>query len=188
DTIYAVIRGTGVTNDGAAKVSFTAPSVDGQAAAVRQALDQAGIDARSIGYIEAHGTGTPLGDPVEIAGLTAAFRADTAETNFCAIGSVKSNVGHLEAASGAAGLIKAVLALRHGQLPPTLHYHSANPQIDFERSPFRVNDRLVDWPSGNEPRRAGVSSLGVGGTNAHVVLEEPPAVSSSEPTRTEQLL
>ena len=188
DTIYAVIRGVGVSNDGAAKVSFTAPSVDGQAAAVRQALEQSEVDARTISYIEAHGTGTPLGDPIEIAGLTAAFRGDTSDAGFCAIGSVKTNIGHLEAAAGAAGLIKTVLALQHSQLPPTLHFHAPNGQIDFAASPFVVQDRLTDWPRGSSPRCAGVSALGVGGTNAHVVLEEPPVVASGQSARTSQLL
>ena len=185
DHIYAVIRGCGLTNDGSGKAGFTAPSVDAQAAAIEMALNEAGVDADTIGYVECHGTATPLGDPIEIAALTKAFRQTTPERQFCAIGSVKSNMGHLDAAAGAAGLIKTALALKHGVLPPTLHYKSPNPHIDFAASPFFVNAALKEWRPGPEPRRAGVSALGVGGTNAHVVLEEappiPPAKEESGP-------
>ncbi len=174
DTIYAVIRGTAVNNDGARKMSYTAPAVDGQAEVISTALGVAGFDARSIDYVEAHGTATPLGDPIEIAALTKAFRAETADSGFCAIGSVKSNLGHLDVASGVVGLIKTTLAINEGVIPPTLHYEHANPNIDFERSPFYVNNRLRPWDTTGSARRAGVSSFGVGGTNAHVVLEEPP--------------
>lgn len=181
DQIYAVIRGVGMNNDGATKIGFTAPSAEGQAVAIEQALALAGVDARDIGYVECHGTATPLGDPIEVAGLTRAFRKTTDERQFCALGSVKTNVGHLDAAAGVTGLIKTTLALRHAKLPPTLHYATPNPQIDFPASPFFVNTALGDWPAGQGPRRAGVSSFGVGGTNVHVVVEEaPPADASSE--------
>ncbi len=175
DHIYAVILGCGVNNDGAAKVGFTAPSIDGQAAAIEQALAQAGVDARSIGYVECHGTATPLGDPIEIAALTKAFRRTTAALQYCAIGSVKGNIGHLDAAAGVTGLIKTALMLRHSRFVPSLHFRHPNPQIDFAGSPFFVAAEAAEWTTGSEPRRAGVSSLGVGGTNAHVVLEQRPA-------------
>ena len=174
DHIYAVIRGSGITNDGASKVGFTAPSVAGQAGAVEMALAAAGVDARSISYVECHGTATPLGDPIEVAGLTKAFAAGTSDVQFCAIGSVKSNIGHLDTAAGVAGLIKAALSLEHAQIPPTLHYKRPNPQIDFSQTPFFVNDKLRPWTAGSGPRRAGVSAFGVGGTNVHVILEEAP--------------
>ncbi|MDP8984155.1 MAG: acyltransferase domain-containing protein, partial [Pseudomonadota bacterium] len=174
DHVYAVIRGNGVNNDGASKVGFTAPSIAGQAAVIEMALATAGVDARSISYVECHGTATPMGDPIEVAGLTKAFRASTADTQFCAIGSVKSNVGHLDAAAGVTGLIKTALALDHGQLPPTAHYRRPNSQIDFASTPFFVNDTLHPWTRASGPRRAGVSAFGVGGTNVHVILEEAP--------------
>ena len=172
DTIYAIVKGSAINNDGALKASFTAPSVDGQAAVIAEALANAGVSADTIGYLEAHGTGTPLGDPIEIQALTKAFRATTARSGFCPIGSVKSNVGHLDAAGGIAGFLKAVLALHHRQIPPSLHFTQPNPQIDFPNSPFYVNTVLADWPrASSHPRRAGVSSFGFGGTNVHVVLE-----------------
>jgi amino acid adenylation domain-containing protein len=174
DHVYALIRGCGINNDGASKVGFTAPSVDGQAAVIEMALGAAGVDARSIGYVECHGTATPLGDPIEIAGLSKAFAASTDERQFCALGSVKGNVGHLDAAAGVTGLIKTALSLQHGRLPPSLHYRRANPQIDFAATPFYVNAALTPWPAGPVARRAGVSAFGVGGTNVHVVLEEAP--------------
>jgi len=174
DHIYAVIRGSGVNNDGASKVGFTAPSVAGQAACIEMALAAAGVDARSISYVECHGTATPLGDPIEVAGLTEAFRAGTSDVQFCAIGSVKSNVGHLDTAAGVTGLIKAALSLKHRQIPPTLHYRRPNTQIDFARTPFFVNAKLSAWTQASGPRRAGVSAFGVGGTNVHVILEEAP--------------
>jgi amino acid adenylation domain-containing protein len=188
DQIYAVIKGVGLSNDGSAKGSFSAPSVDGQAEAIAQAHAFAGFDVGTISYVEAHGTGTPLGDPIEIAGLTQAFRAGTEKKQFCAIGSVKSNIGHLDTAAGAAGLIKTVLALKHKQLPPSLHFTKPNPRIDFENSPFYVNAKLTEWKTNGTPRRAGVSSFGLGGTNAHVVLEEAPAAKPSAPSRESQLL
>ena len=181
DAIYAVIRGVGVNNDGGDKASFGAPSVRGQAAVIRQALDSAGVSAASIGYVEGHGTATPLGDPIEVAALDRAFAEDGAAPGSCWLGSVKSNFGHLNAASGIAGLIKAALALHHERIPATLHYRTPNPQIDFSASAFRVADRQMAWPRGGEPRRAGVSSFGVGGTNAHVILEEAPPMPASGP-------
>jgi acyl transferase domain-containing protein/acyl carrier protein len=188
DAIQAVIKGTAINNDGALKVGYTAPSVEGQASVIEEALAVAQVEPETIGYIEAHGTGTALGDPVEIAALTQAFRRDTDKKSFCAIGSVKTNIGHLDAAAGVAGLIKTVLALKHRQLPPSLHFEQANPNIDFANSPFFVNTKLGAWSAGDSPRRAGVSSFGIGGTNAHVVLEEPPAASSSGAARPFQLL
>lgn len=174
DTIYAVIRGSAINNDGSSKAGFTAPSVDGQAEVIALAHALAAIEPESITYVEAHGTGTPLGDPIEVAALTEAFRAGTSARGFCAIGSVKSNIGHLDTAAGVAGLIKTVLALHHRLLPATLHYTQPNPQVAFEDSPFYVNTRTTEWKAGRTPRRAGVSSFGIGGTNAHVVLEEAP--------------
>ena len=187
DQIYAVIRGAALNNDGSAKVSFTAPSVDGHAEVIALAQALAGVAPETISYIEAHGTGTPLGDPIEIAGLTQAFRAGTDARGFCAIGAVKTNIGHLDAAAGVAGLIKTALALRHGYLPGNLHFTAPNPKLELEGSPFRIATEGRAWPTGETPRRAGVSSFGVGGTNAHVVLEEcgPPllrAASQSQPT------
>ncbi len=179
DTIYAVIRGVGLNNDGADKASFTAPSVSGQAGAIRMALDHAGIDARSIGYVEAHGTGTALGDPIEVAGLTRAWREDTADSGYCTLGSLKGNLGHTVAAAGVLGLIKTALSLHHELVPATLHYGSPNPQIDFSATPFVVSASNTAWPRSATPRRAAVSSFGVGGTNAHVVIEEGPARASA---------
>ncbi|MEX2594096.1 MAG: amino acid adenylation domain-containing protein [Anditalea sp.] len=170
DTIHAVIKGVGVNNDGGGKGSFTAPSAEGQAGAISMAINDAQMDPAFIGYVEAHGTGTPLGDPIEMEGLGLAFGPQL-EKQYCAIGSVKSNMGHLTAAAGVAGFIKTVLALRHQQIPPSLGYARPNPNIDFKNSPFYVNQKLQDWKS-EGPRRAGVSSFGVGGTNVHVVLEE----------------
>ncbi|HKC46589.1 MAG TPA: aminotransferase class III-fold pyridoxal phosphate-dependent enzyme [Gemmatimonadales bacterium] len=189
DTIYAVIKGAALNNDGNTKVSFTAPSVDGHAQVISMAQALAGIDPETISYIEAHGTGTPLGDPVEIAGLTQAFRAGGARGKaYCAIGSLKTNVGHLDAAAGIGGLIKATLALHHRLLPASLHFTSPNPKLGLEDSPFYVNARLQSWRPGATPRRAGVSSFGVGGTNAHVVLEEAPAAEPRDPARNRQLM
>ncbi len=174
DRIYAVIKGSAANNDGARKVGFTAPSVEGQAQAIAEALLVAGVPFDSISYVEAHGTATPMGDPIEIEALTQAFREGTARTQFCGIGSVKSNIGHCGAASGIAGLIKTALAMHHRRIPPTLHFESPNPAIDFESSPFYVVSQLQDWDVVGGPRRAGVSSFGMGGTNVHVVLEEAP--------------
>ncbi|MEO1298631.1 MAG: acyltransferase domain-containing protein, partial [Cyanobacteria bacterium J06636_16] len=173
DTIYAVIKGSAVNNDGAEKVSLTAPSVTGQAAVIAAALKNARVDPATISYIEAHGTGTALGDPIEVAALNKVFGQTAAErSDRCAIGSVKTNIGHLDAAAGIAGLIKTVLALKHQQIPPSLNFQQPNPQIDFANSPFTVQSQLSDWPCNGMPRRAGVSSFGMGGTNVHVVLEE----------------
>jgi len=189
DTIYGVIRGAAVNNDGAKKASFTAPSVVGQAMVIATAQAVAGVDPRTITYVETHGTATPLGDPIEVEGLTRAFRAKTQDTGFCAIGSVKSNVGHLVIAAGATGLIKTALALTEKRIPPSLHYQSANPKIDFSATPFYVNTRLAEWAAGPTPRRAGVSAFGVGGTNAHVVVEEAPEpLPPAEASRERQLL
>ena len=181
DRIYAVIKGSAVNNDGGQKAGYLAPSQEGQAAVVAEALAAAGVNAESISYVEAHGTGTALGDPIEIAGLTQAFRPDTHRRQFCAVGSVKSNIGHLQIASGVAGFIKTVLALHHRQLVPSLHFRTPNPQIDFAHSPFYVNTQLRDWPPGDGPRRASVNSLGIGGTNVHVILEESPEVPRRVP-------
>lgn len=180
DHIWGVIRGSAVNNDGSAKAGYLAPSVDGQATAIAEAQAIADITADTVDYIECHGTGTYLGDPIEVAALTEAFRETTEETGFCRIGSVKTNIGHLDTAAGAASLIKASLSLHHKQLAPSLGYEAPNPAIDFETSPFKVNSALVDWQSHKGPRRAGVNSLGVGGTNAHVVLEEAPSQPPSE--------
>jgi amino acid adenylation domain-containing protein len=188
DPIHAVIRGTAINNDGSLKVGYTAPSVDGQAAAIAAAQAVAGVSPDDIGYIEAHGTGTPLGDPIEIAALTKVFRAGTARTGYCAIGSVKTNIGHLDAAAGVAGLIKATLALERGEIPPSLHFREPSPRIDFAASPFFVNARIREWRRGEELRRAGVSSFGIGGTNAHAVLEEAPEPVPSGDARPWQLL
>jgi acyl transferase domain-containing protein len=188
DAIRAVIRGSAINNDGAQKVGFTAPSVEGQAAVIEEALGVADVDPETVGYVEAHGSGTALGDPVEVAALTQAF-GETRRTQFCALGSVKTNVGHLDAAAGATGLIKAALAVERGEIPPSLHYAGPNPEIDFASSPFFVNTELRPWPGdGAAPRRAGVSSFGIGGTNAHVVLEQAPAPVPSRPAREWQLL
>ncbi|MCH9648350.1 MAG: amino acid adenylation domain-containing protein [Deltaproteobacteria bacterium] len=188
DPIVAVIRGSAVNNDGAEKVGFTAPGIEGQGEVVAQALADAGVDARSLGYVEAHGTGTELGDPIEIAALSEAFQGDTEDMGFCAIGSVKGNLGHLDAAAGVTGLIKAALALDRKQIPPSLHCETPNPAIDFAGSPFFVNRQLTPWEEGRSPRRAGVSSFGIGGTNAHVVLEEGPPRDASGPSRPVRLL
>jgi len=183
DQILAVIKGSAINNDGAAKMGFTAPSIDGQAEVIQAAQAIAGIEPETISYVEAHGTGTALGDPIEIAALTQAFRARTEKKNFCAIGSVKTNIGHLDAAAGVAGLIKTVLALQHRMIPPSLHFESPNPMIDFANSPFYVNATAREWKAHGRPRRAGVSSFGMGGTNAHVILEEAGAATPSMGSR-----
>ncbi|HLP60629.1 MAG TPA: type I polyketide synthase, partial [Candidatus Deferrimicrobium sp.] len=170
DHIYAVIKGTAVNNDGGRKVGYTAPSVEGQAEVISTAQYIAEVDPETVTYIEAHGTATELGDPVEIDALKMAF--NTVKKGYCALGSVKSNVGHLDAAAGITGFIKTVLALNYGLIPPSLHHETPNPKIDFENSPFYVNTKLKEWQCEGYPRRAGVSSFGIGGTNAHVVLEE----------------
>lgn len=174
DCIHAVIKGAAINNDGAGKVGYTAPSVDGQAEVIAEAMMLGEVEPKTIDYIQAHGTGTSLGDPIEIAALSKVFRDNTDKKGFCAIGSVKTNIGHLDAAAGVAGLIQTVLALKQKSIPPSLNFQQPNSKIDFENSPFYVNTELRSWKSGETPRRAGVSSLGIGGTNAHVVLEEAP--------------
>jgi amino acid adenylation domain-containing protein len=208
DPIRAVLRGTALTNDGSGKVGFTAPSESGQAAAIVRAQELAGIAPESVQYVEAHGSATPIGDPIEVAALTRAFRArQTAPAagtpeearrgfcGFCAIGSVKSNIGHTGSAAGIAGLLKTVLALEHREIPPSLHFETPNPRLQLEGSPFRVATALAPWPAGPAdpggnatPRRAGVSSFGLGGTNAHAVLEEAPDRAPSGPARPWHLL
>jgi amino acid adenylation domain-containing protein len=185
DTIRAVILGSALNNDGADKVGYTAPSVDGQVDVLTSALARAGVDAGTIGYVEAHGTGTPLGDPIEVAALKSVFPADLAPGSV-ALGSIKTNLGHLDAAAGVTGLIKAVLSLENGEIPPSLHFGSPNPELGLEGSPFRVNAEAEAWPRGTTPRRAGVSSFGIGGTNVHVVLEEAPAISAAADRATER--
>ena len=184
DCIHAVIKGSAINNDGSLKVGYTAPSVDGQASAITQAQAAAGIDAETITYIEAHGTATPLGDPIEIAALTKAFRESTQKKSFCAIGSLKTNIGHVDAAAGVGGLIKTILAMKHKLVPPSLHFEKPNPQIDFDNSPFYVATQLSEWKTNGTPRRAGVSSFGIGGTNCHIIVEEapkrPPVANSVE--------
>lgn len=188
DYVYAVIKGSAINNDGSLKVGYTAPSIDGQAEAIADAQAIAGIEPETITYIETHGAGTPLGDPIEIAALTQVFRTNTQKKNFCAIGSVKTNIGHTGAAAGIAGLIKTVLALKHQLIPPNLHFEEPNPEIDFMNSPFYVNTTLSKWETNGTLRRAGVSSLGMGGTNAHVILEEAPKSDMSGGSRPWQLL
>ena len=188
DTVYAVIRGTAINNDGSLKVGFTAPSVSGQTAAIEAALRAADVDPETIGYVEAHGTATALGDPAEVAALTKAFRRWTDKKGFCGIGSVKTNIGHLDAAAGVTGLIKAAFTVRLGVIPKTLNFEKPNPQIDFANSPFYVTDTLTEWPSHGHPRRAGVSAMGVGGTNAHAVIEQAPDLPPSDPAAPWQLL
>ena len=189
DTIHAVIKGWAVNNDGSLKVGYTAPSVEGQAQVIAEALAMSNFSADSISYVEAHGTGTELGDPIEVGALTLAFRGSTERKQFCALGSLKTNIGHLDTAAGVAGLIKASLALENREMPPSLHFEAPNPRIDFAGSPFFVNTALRAWDApGTTPRRAGVSSFGIGGTNAHVVLEEAPARELAASTSPNQLL
>jgi phthiocerol/phenolphthiocerol synthesis type-I polyketide synthase E len=187
DRIYGVIKGSAINNDGALKIGYTAPSVEGQARVIQAAQVLAEVEADSISYIEAHGTGTPLGDPIEIAALTQAFRTSTEKKNFCAIGSVKTNIGHLDTAAGITGLIKTALALHHQLLPPSLNFQQPHPKIDFANSPFYVNTKLSAWET-DTPRRAGVSSFGIGGTNVHLILEQAPVIETSEVSRPIQLL
>lgn len=185
DHVRAVIAGAAINNDGSGKVGYTAPSIDGQAKVIARAHAMAGTSPDDIGYVEAHGTGTPLGDPIEVAALTQAFRTGTDRRGYCALGSVKTNVGHLDAAAGVAGLIKTVLAVERAEIPPSLHYHEPNPALELADSPFYVNDELRTWPP---TRRAGVSSFGIGGTNAHVVVEQAPPPVPAAPGRAQQLL
>ncbi|SIQ71339.1 Acyl transferase domain-containing protein [Paracoccus thiocyanatus] len=180
DHIWAVIKGSAINNDGASKAGYLAPSVEGQAQAVAEALAMAGVSSDGVGYVECHGTGTALGDPIEVAALNQAYArvSDGTRQGPCRIGSVKTNIGHLDTAAGSAGLIKSALAVHHGKIPASLGYEAPNPAIDFDGGPFQVNDRLSDWPLPG-PRRAGVNSLGVGGTNAHVIVQEPPLAKAS---------
>lgn len=188
DCIYAVIKGSAINNDGALKAGYTAPSQEGQARVIQAAQVMAEVEPETIAYMETHGTGTPLGDPIEIAAMTQAFRVGTEKKGYCAIGSVKTNVGHLDAAAGIVGLIKTVLSLHNKLLPPSLHFQTPNPQIDFKNSPFYVNTELKEWKTNGTPRRAGVSSFGFGGTNAHLILEEAPEKEAPSPSRSWQVL
>lgn len=188
DTIRAVILGSAINNDGARKVGYLAPSVEGQAEVIAEALEVAGVSALDIAYVETHGTGTVVGDPIEVRALTQAFRRTAPGKAWCGLGSLKSNIGHLDAAAGVASLIKTVLALEHAAMPATLHYRQTNPHIELDDSPFFINGSRREWPRNGAPRRAGVTSLGIGGTNAHVVLEEAPGRSPAIQTRPYQIL
>ncbi|MEA2700908.1 MAG: hypothetical protein QOI66_5179, partial [Myxococcales bacterium] len=189
DNVLAVVRGSAINNDGAQKVGYLAPSVDGQARAIAEALAMADVDPATVSYIETHGTGTAVGDPIEIAALTEAYGARMDLPGTCAIGSVKGNIGHIGEAAGMASLIKIILGLQHRQLPASINFERPNPQIDFAKTPFFVNDKLREWsaPAG-APRRAGVTSLGAGGTNAHAIIEEAPAPAPPTKARAQQLL
>ncbi|WP_058542717.1 type I polyketide synthase [Pseudomonas fluorescens] len=178
DPIQAVIKGSAINNDGSKKVSFAAPSSQGQAQVIERALENAEVSAATLDFVETHGTGTPLGDPIEFKALMDVFTQHGAKANTCALGSVKTNIGHLIAAAGVAGFIKTVLALKHRTIPATLHFKSANKDIHLDGSPFFISAKTLPWPTTDSPRRAGVSSFGVGGTNAHVVLEEAPLTSA----------
>jgi len=189
DTVYAVLKSSAINNDGSGKIGYLAPSVDGHANVVTEALALAGVTAEEIGYCEAHGTGTKVGDPIEIAALTSAYRATTDRQGFCRLGSIKPNIGHLDTAAGVASLIKALQILRHRAFPPLAHFSSPNPLIDFAATPFLIPESLTPWPDEGRPRRVGISSLGVGGTNCHVILQEAPVVETSDPpVRVAQLL
>ncbi len=188
DSVVAVIRGFGINNDGSVKVGYTAPSIEGQARAIATAHEFAGVPADTIGYIEAHGTGTPLGDPIELAALTQVFRTTTDRKNFCTIGTAKTNVGHLDVAAGVTGLINASQIVKHGIFPPTLHFKKPNPKFDLANSPFRVVTEQSPWSTAGTPRRAGVSAFGVGGTNAHVVIEQAPQMRVAPTSNKTQLL
>lgn len=182
DTIHAVIRGGAINNDGAGKAGYTAPSIDGQIEVIATAQALAEVDPRSIAYVETHGTGTPLGDPIEFAALSAVFRSGTDDVGFCQLGSLKANIGHLDTAAGVAGFIKAIQVLKNREFPPLVNFRSPNPQLELASSPFSIGTSVRDWPECATPRRAGVSSFGIGGTNAHVVLEEAPRISERPPT------
>jgi non-ribosomal peptide synthase protein (TIGR01720 family) len=187
DTVYAVIKGSAINNDGSEKIGYTAPSITGQTNIIAEAQAVAGVEPESIRFIEAHGTGTELGDPIEFTALTRAFRLQTDKKNFCGIGSVKTNIGHLGVTAGVASVIKAALSLKHKVIPESLNYETPNPKLDIENSPFYVVNKLERIEPGEYPARAGISSLGIGGTNAHIVMEEPPQAESSE-SRAWQLL
>ena len=188
DTVRAVIRGSAINNDGETKIGYTAPSIDGQARAIREALRDADVDPSTIDFIETHGTATALGDPIEVAALHEVFGGRDPQGGSCTLGAVKTNIGHADAAAGVAGLIKTVLALEAAEIPPTLHFHQPNPRLELDKGPFRVNAELQPWPRADRPRRAGVSSFGVGGTNAHVVVEQAPSIPASDPAAPRQLL
>jgi len=188
DTIHAVIKGSAINNDGSRKMNYTAPGVDGQTQVIAIAQALAQVEPDTISYHEAHGTGTKLGDPIEIAALTQVFQNSTKKKGFCAIGSVKTNIGHLDVAAGIAGLIKTVLALEHKEIPPSLYFERPNPIIDMGNSPFQVINKLTKWKSSGSPRRASVSSFGIGGTNAHLILEEAPTHLAPDRSRSHQLL
>ncbi|MEW7293171.1 hybrid non-ribosomal peptide synthetase/type I polyketide synthase [Aquimarina sp. 2304DJ70-9] len=186
DHIYAVIKGSGINNDGSNKIAYTAPSIDGQSQAIHKAMSMGKIEPESISYIEAHGTATKLGDPIEVEALTHSY--GKSEEKYCAIGSVKSNIGHLDIAAGVAGFIKTAMSLKNKVIPPSLHFKNPNPKINFLESPFYVNTTLKEWTNDKYPLRAGVSSFGIGGTNAHVILEEAPEIDPSSASRDYQLL
>jgi phthiocerol/phenolphthiocerol synthesis type-I polyketide synthase E len=188
DTIHAVLIGYGMSNDGAARAGFTAPGVEGQVLAAKDALLMADVPPETIDYIECHGTGTLIGDPIEVTALSRAYGGPSARPGRCALASLKTNIGHADAAAGAAGFIKAVFALKHRQIPASLNFSKPNPQIDFERSPFYVNTELRHWADDESPRRVAVNGFGMGGTNAHVILEEAPAIDRAPSTRRSQLL
>src|ERR1700741_3668457 len=188
DYIHAIVKGSAVNNDGALKIGYTAPSVEGQAEVITKAMALAGINPENISYVEAHGTATPIGDPIEIAALTKSFRAGTDKQEYCAVGSVKTNIGHLNVAAGVAGLIKTVLSLEHQMIPRSLHFERPNPSIDFTASPFYVSTKLTPWRANGTPRHAGVSSFSIGGTNAHVIVAESPALEPSSIRRNCHLL
>ncbi|MDP4837508.1 MAG: acyltransferase domain-containing protein [Burkholderiales bacterium] len=188
DKIHALIRGSAINNDGSDKVGYAAPSVNGQAEAILEALAVAEVEADSISYVEAHGTSTPLGDPIELAALTQAYRTSTNRTGYCGVGSVKSNIGHVDKAAGLAGLIKTTLALEHELLPPSLNWEAPNPKLQIEKTPFYVVHKPQAWVRSAQPRRAGISSFGVGGTNAHAILEEAPLAEPSSASRSRQLI
>lgn len=188
DTIRAIIRGSAINNDGSSKIGYTAPSIEGQSQVIAAAQLVAQVEPETISYIECHGTATHLGDPIEMAALTAAFRSQTEEKRFCAIGSVKTNIGHLDAAAGVAGLIKTVLSLENGYIVPSLHFQTANPKIAFEETPFFVNNKLIPWEKRGGVRRAGVSSFGIGGTNAHLIVEEAPQMGNYPSAKRNHLL
>ena len=179
DIIHAVILGSAINNDGNRKLGYTAPSIEGQTEVISEALTMSGVSPETISYVEAHGTGTIIGDPIEVKALTRAYGKHTTKKQYCSIGSIKSNIGHLDAAAGVAGLIKVVLSIKHGIIPPTLHYVSPNPELNLENTPFYVNNKPQPWKAMNAPLRAAISSFGIGGTNAHLILEEPPKVKKS---------
>lgn len=188
DHIHAIIKGSAINNDGSMKVGYTAPSVSGQAAVILEAQSMAGVNPETITYMEAHGTGTLLGDPIEVAALTQAFRTTTDKNQYCAIGSVKTNIGHLDTVAGVSGFMKAILTVENQQIPPSLHFTKANPKLNIEHTPFFVNTKLTDWKTEGFPRRAAISSFGFGGTNAHTIIEEAPQLAPSAASREHQLL